>query len=214
MRRVHQDDSALDSLTNYPSTTIPDHSRLGLLQGQDTTRIPTPILPNFAAQVRGQQCGLANMGHHHTGLLDPQVPRSIGMNSDWQQVQSNRRLPSPISEDADSPSMIIDGNGDDATSSQLSARLRNSSISNCEHDMEHPNAMELEASSPPSHQITEGDPAESPSPTRKSHMRNKHTINTWTCTPGMKRSFSMGYRADCEKCRAKVPGHFNHIIIS
>jgi hypothetical protein len=30
----------------------------------------------------------------------------------------------------------------------------------------------------------------------------------------MKKSFSMGFRADCDKCRAKVPGHFNHIIIS
>jgi hypothetical protein len=25
-----------------------------------------------------------------------------------------------------------------------------------------------------------------------------------------KRGFSMGYRADCEKCRMKVPGHYNH----
>lgn len=22
----------------------------------------------------------------------------------------------------------------------------------------------------------------------------------------------MGYRADCEKCRARVPGHYNHLI--
>lgn len=22
----------------------------------------------------------------------------------------------------------------------------------------------------------------------------------------------MGYRADCEKCRARVPGHYNHVI--
>lgn len=27
-------------------------------------------------------------------------------------------------------------------------------------------------------------------------------------------SFSMGYRADCEKCRLKVPGHYSHIIRS
>lgn len=27
-----------------------------------------------------------------------------------------------------------------------------------------------------------------------------------------KKSFSMGFRADCEKCRQKVPGHFNHIV--
>ncbi len=28
------------------------------------------------------------------------------------------------------------------------------------------------------------------------------------------KSFSIGYRADCEKCRNRVPGHFNHIIVS
>ncbi|CRK23673.1 hypothetical protein BN1708_018050, partial [Verticillium longisporum] len=52
-----------------------------------------------------------------------------------------------------------------------------------------------------------------PSPGRsRGHMRSHHTINTWTWQPGMKKSFSIGYRADCEKCRLKVPGHFNHII--
>ncbi|KAI9683889.1 MAG: hypothetical protein M1829_004224 [Trizodia sp. TS-e1964] len=27
-----------------------------------------------------------------------------------------------------------------------------------------------------------------------------------------KTSFSMGYRAGCEKCRNRVPGHFNHVV--
>jgi hypothetical protein len=27
-----------------------------------------------------------------------------------------------------------------------------------------------------------------------------------------KRGISMGYRADCEKCRLKVPGHMNHFF--
>ncbi|KAL8854486.1 MAG: hypothetical protein Q9221_000757 [Calogaya cf. arnoldii] len=34
-----------------------------------------------------------------------------------------------------------------------------------------------------------------------------------TSTKG-KMSISMGYRADCEKCRMKVPGHYNHWIRS
>lgn len=34
-------------------------------------------------------------------------------------------------------------------------------------------------------------------------------------TSGSKKiSFSMGYRADCDKCRRKVPGHYSHIIRS
>ena len=28
-----------------------------------------------------------------------------------------------------------------------------------------------------------------------------------------KRSFSMGFRADCEKCRMRVPGHMNHFVL-
>ncbi|OIW24679.1 hypothetical protein CONLIGDRAFT_584053 [Coniochaeta ligniaria NRRL 30616] len=56
--------------------------------------------------------------------------------------------------------------------------------------------------------------AATPSPPRKGHSRSRHTVNNWTQQPGMKKSFSIGYRSDCEKCRLKVPGHFNHIIIS
>jgi len=62
---------------------------------------------------------------------------------------------------------------------------------------------------------------EKETPTKKGHQRSKHSLRTWTGfegdkggvgAGGMKRSFSMGYRADCEKCRMKVPGHFSHII--
>ncbi|KAH6719140.1 hypothetical protein DL95DRAFT_391348 [Leptodontidium sp. 2 PMI_412] len=94
-----------------------------------------------------------------------------------------RRLPSPISEGETSPSVIVAGFG----------------------DMQ----MEVESSSQ-----TEPDKE---TPTKKGHTRSKHSLRNWTgygseLTGGMKRSFSMGYRADCEKCRMKVPGHFNHIV--
>jgi hypothetical protein len=54
-------------------------------------------------------------------------------------------------------------------------------------------------------------------PTKKGHTRSKHSLRSWTGAGelvgiGTKRTFSMGYRSDCEKCRNKVPGHFNHII--
>ncbi|KAH8592483.1 hypothetical protein B0O99DRAFT_653863 [Bisporella sp. PMI_857] len=57
-------------------------------------------------------------------------------------------------------------------------------------------------------------------PTKKGHTRSKHSLRQWTGIGGdpdgngvgMKRTFTMGYRADCEKCRNKVPGHFSHII--
>jgi len=30
---------------------------------------------------------------------------------------------------------------------------------------------------------------------------------------GGRRGFSMGFRADCDKCRARVPGHMNHFVL-
>ncbi|KAG9233872.1 hypothetical protein BJ875DRAFT_30981 [Amylocarpus encephaloides] len=96
-----------------------------------------------------------------------------------------RRLPSPISEGEMSPSIIVDGIGD----------------------------MQMEMGNSPH--------PERETPAKKGHTRSKHSLRTWTgsgfgsemnANPGMKRSFSMGYRADCEKCRMKVPGHFSHII--
>ncbi|KAK0104571.1 hypothetical protein ONS95_004857 [Cadophora gregata] len=94
-----------------------------------------------------------------------------------------RRLPSPISEGETSPSVIVAGFGD----------------------------MQMEVESSSQH-----DP-DKETPTKKGHTRSKHSLRNWTgfgseLNGGMKRSFSMGYRADCEKCRLKVPGHFSHII--
>jgi len=95
-----------------------------------------------------------------------------------------RRLPSPISEGETSPSVIVAGFGD------MQMEVENSSHQ--EYDKE--------------------------TPTKKGHQRSKHSLRNWTGLEmggpghGMKRSFSMGYRADCEKCRMKVPGHFSHII--
>lgn len=101
------------------------------------------------------------------------------------QFRRGRRLPSPISEGETSPSVIVAGF----------------------NDMQ----MEVEPSSQP-------DPNKE-TPTKKGHTRSKHSLRNWTgCGTdpngfgGMKRSFSMGYRADCEKCRMKVPGHFSHIV--
>ena len=194
--------------------------------------MPTPIQPSFAAQVRGQRCewagpgptvsavnGIVNMGHQSTSVSDNEsVPRIIACDADWQALHNNRRLPSPISEVDDSlpdgmrgPSdMAFDG--DDV----ICEHVRDGSISprDVQHDMEHPNAM-MDVETPPASQAADGDAdGDSPSPNRRGHMRSKHTINSWTWQPGMKRSFSIGYRADCEKCRLKVPGHFNHIIVS
>lgn len=187
-------------------------------------RIPTPIQPSFMTQVRGNAWaetpdaelshpnGINNMGHQPAPFAPPPadhtVPRTVGAD-EWNAVR-NRRLPSPISEGEDahaqatSPGMVLDG-----STTHLAHRLASQvSITtpdehHCDHMSEGP-AQEAEA---------EGGRT-TPSPGRKGHTRSRHTIDSWTWQPGMKKTFSMGYRTDCEKCRMKVPGHFNHIIVS
>ncbi|KAI5464843.1 hypothetical protein BGZ63DRAFT_350626 [Mariannaea sp. PMI_226] len=196
-------------------------------------RMPTPIQPSFAAQVRGQQCewagpgpavkvlnGVVNLGHHQTGFSDTQcVPRTMASSNAWQDVQNNRRLPSPISEGDDSManSTFVDSGDSGMT---MDTHVPDQQFEcfapqpSPPHAMEHPNAMiDIDSQTPSQAVDGEEDPT-TPSPSRRSHIRNYHTINNWTWQPGMKKSFSIGYRSDCEKCRLKVPGHFNHIIIS
>jgi hypothetical protein len=233
-----------------------------------TGRMPTPIQPSFAAQVRGGKNWSGTAGnimattppHHVHGsapgthgdfgisqMGEPGFQRSLGGSmitgpgstgmADWSMVQ-NRRLPSPISE-----------NGAEGEGSQSSSGMVMDSIAP-NHGCHGPDysllpslplrassAMEMGGSAPAVHVPPRvatphvgmtgessscsagGDgsmevEAATPSPPRKGHSRSRHTVNSWTLQPGMKKSFSIGYRADCEKCRLKVPGHFNHIIIS
>lgn len=157
---------------------------------------------------------------------------------DWSMLQ-NRRLPSPISESGgednglESPQMMLDsqhfprqqqhtGHLSHLTHqhpliSSLPSRGNLATIQTDQHSNttigregtpgEH-GGMDVEGSTSPS--------SSTPSPGKKfGHTRSKHTISSWTnLQPGMKRSFAIGYRADCEKCKNKVPGHFNHIIVS
>ncbi|KAM7221846.1 hypothetical protein V8F06_002839 [Rhypophila decipiens] len=191
-------------------------------------RMPTPIQCSFAQQVRGNSWNnetpmLPSTPQRPSGLMGYEsVPRSLDgpaataqVMADWSHVQ-NRRLPSPISESGgeDSPPIILDSSPfQQATGGHLSQVVHHhpmlstlpSGSKSCSPTSPHENA---EWSS-----MADGS---SPLPTsRKGHTRSKHTVNSWTALqPGMKRSFSIGYRNDCEKCQARVPGHFNHIILS
>lgn len=106
----------------------------------------------------------------------------------------SRRLPSPISEDEISPSAIVSGFNSMAMSMET----------------ESPRQDHTPKQSSPLDKSQEKD-----TPMKKGHQRNKHSLRNYTgfdVEQGAKRTFSMGYRADCEKCRNKVPGHFSHIV--
>lgn len=199
------------------------------------SRMPTPIQPSFAVQVRGNNWGGAAGNLMHNSMAAPtpavstedrSVPRTLehpAVMGEWSMVQ-NRSLPSPISEsgieEAGSPDMVMDSMAFQSQGHDQS----HEHIEGCgEHDDELLNTPNRSTamrsspapmgSSPIRGSALDSDPAATPSP-RKGHTRSRHTIVAWTQQPGMKKSFSIGYRADCEKCRNRVPGHFNHIIVS
>ncbi|PSR84051.1 hypothetical protein BD289DRAFT_453512 [Coniella lustricola] len=211
------------------------HSQPDPMQpGSITSRMPTPIHCSFASQVRGNNWGgaagnmLQTSGFGHPPPPNT-VPRSLDRTtmSDWNLVQ-DRRLPSPISEsggeDLMSPSMILDSQLHPcfppraASAMDFAVPARTPSALSTVSDVTggtsttttttsymasdiRPHAMDIES-------VTATSP-------KKGHARSRHTLNGWTQdVPGMKKTFSIGYRADCEKCRQKVPGHFNHIIVS
>lgn len=179
-----------------------------------TGRMPTPIQPTFAAQVRGQgqqwaesgRSGLVNMGHQYSGFARPtDLPTT---KADWRSFQNNRSLPSPICE-------MEPPTHDSGECEHMGQRQGPHGDADSLREMEHPNCMmDVETPRMPQQPAEQGGEPASPSPARKGHIRSMHTVNSWTWQPGMKRSFSIGYRSDCDKCRDKVPGHFNHIIVS
>ncbi|EFY89203.1 hypothetical protein MAC_04790 [Metarhizium acridum CQMa 102] len=220
-----QQDAEMDMM-DVTISSPPDHDEVAqpsaLLLDRSTGRMPTPIQPNFAAQVKGQHSGwaatvqtqttpngVANLGHHVMGISqDQRVPRAMTGGPDWQTLQNHRRLPSPISEMGDP---IMHDGGDIPTCMMMDSEGQFGQLSQPSpvhgsmsgqpsplHAMEHPNAiMDADSHHLLQHGESDTDPS-SPSPSRKGHQRSKHTVNSWTWQPGMKKSFSIGYRSDWE----------------
>ncbi|KAK0615614.1 hypothetical protein B0T17DRAFT_592373 [Bombardia bombarda] len=189
---------------------------------------------NGGNSLAGNSQQLTNMMDNGGHESSSSIPRSLDgatanaaqFISNWNMVQT-RRLPSPISESGgedgssgslESPRMVLDS----SSSSSSFQSINNNSQNHHNHNLgrlthQHPllSTLPTRSSSAADGMDVESSPTTTTPSPKKGHARSKHTINSWTALqPGMKRSFSIGYRADCEKCRMKVPGHFNHIIIS
>ncbi|KAK3381910.1 hypothetical protein B0H63DRAFT_476863 [Podospora didyma] len=209
------------------------------LQGE-----PLTITPEESTSMEFRDSSLAEALQGSNMMGHESVPRSFDgsagtaqVMADWGMVQ-NRRLPSPISESGgedslESPRMVLD------SSSQQHHMGHLDHLTHHQHLMQSgggippraSSAVELGAQdrtpsprawrestplaeSPNNNNAMEVESPSTPSP-KKGHTRSRHTLASWTALePGMKRTLSIGYRADCEKCRLKVPGHFNHIIVS
>lgn len=96
------------------------------------------------------------------------------------------RLPSPISEDGDIPASDYKSSSNDAEMSYTLSHPASPHGFDSHHDQEQQRGTSEVAG--PSSSVTK-------------------------TTPSKKKvTFFMGYRADCDKCQRKVPGHYSHII--
>ncbi|KAL1889696.1 hypothetical protein Cpir12675_005674 [Ceratocystis pirilliformis] len=181
-------------------------------QNNLASHIPTPIDASFPGQHRSWSgpgpaisClnGSRKFSNEHESMTyqstdDFTIPRTIGTDGSWSHTHQHldrAGLPSP--ESSFDSSMQEDDNADVEMDYEQSP------------DREFPPQMQVPILQEPS----SPHPETNSSPSWKGHNRSRHTVNSWTWQPGMKRSFSIGYCSDCEKCQMKAPGHFNHIVI-
>lgn len=191
---------------------------------------PSPIphhLINQSLNISGGRTATPIHGHFTLNMHSDRImgdARSIGSQAltikspgpqteeetDWWR---RRRLPSPISEGGDA---VADRMGGIETNSE------GCSNKSPFHDNlvwpASPPTMDIDNQSPsgqwpgvPEPDAVEGGQLKnviSAGPTNESVMGGNAAFGKG------KVSFSMGYRADCEKCRLKVPGHYSHIIRS
>ncbi|KAF2268053.1 hypothetical protein CC78DRAFT_576604 [Lojkania enalia] len=189
-------DSPMAPFHLRPAKLNPDLFSSGL---NNTGRMPTPIYPTFHAP-RGT--GMAGLGYPSSGLaggshsvfgvsnpdnhpiLQPPPPRK----QPQLDQDRSRRMPSPISEDEDLPDTPTA-----LTQSQLSR------LSVTSHTGNPPDSMDTEGNADMTAQL----PGAGTTPTRGRKRSGAFTG---------KGRFSMGYRDDCEKCRARIPGHYSHFL--
>jgi hypothetical protein len=130
-----------------------------------------------------------------------------------------RRLPSPISEAGDvyskmEPATNLDketGNQKDWPDSPSSMEVDGDIPSNMFLQVPEQN-LGFPAQMPVSKFETESTIPTSTTSTPTTESTSKH--QPVTAPRREKISFSMGYRADCEKCQMRVPGHYSHIVRS
>ncbi|OJJ42973.1 hypothetical protein ASPZODRAFT_136845 [Penicilliopsis zonata CBS 506.65] len=183
-----------DNLSPWPPG-VRDH---GVVQ-------PSPIphhLIDQSLNLSGGHVATPIYGHFNEGTLN--APSDVMMDDDSPTVTSSnvehgketawwrrRRLPSPISED--------EGSGDCLQETQFlrgqtcPASPPMKSFDGLLEEQDEP-VMMMEATQDLEPNTTK--PPQAP-PVKKGRI-----------------SISMGYRADCEKCRRKIPGHYSHIIRS
>jgi len=188
-------------------------------------RIPTPIYANF-------QLGTPPQRHNTTSVLDqyPQQSPLHQFSNDSQPVlpagftrphhrprlsaENEYRIPSPISEDTDFDNDGIDDLASTPTE-YASSQLERLSVSQGDDGMEWDSASSVMSSQGYQQQGTTTDEgvdvetgAVPPTPTTAMKMGRARS----DAITGSAKRVVFGYREDCAKCRARIPGHWAHFI--
>ncbi|KAL1977613.1 hypothetical protein VTN31DRAFT_472 [Thermomyces dupontii] len=176
---------------------------------------PSPIphqLVNQSLSISGGRTATPIYGHFprdsiQPGTMDGGPPEGCDGNTfleapskreaDWWR---RRRLPSPISEDGDAASSPFPASG--SSSSTRPHSPPSAALDTCTRQWLTVPEPDLEPTARQPGSAVDRTP--SPAAGSVSDAVPRRT----------KISFSMGYRADCEKCRLRVPGHYNHIVRS
>jgi hypothetical protein len=171
-------------------------------------RTATPIHGHFTLNMHPERINARSIGAQMLAVKSP-GPRTEEETDWWRR----RRLPSPISEGGDA---VVDRMG--ATETNSDGYSGRSPF----HDNlvwpASPPSMDVDYQTPsdqwssvPEPNAVGGGPVGRATLAGPSH----ESVTGLNAASGKgKVSFSMGYRADCEKCRLKVPGHYSHIVRS
>ena len=175
----------------------------------NANRVPTPIYPHFTGLSTPPDGRINTPGlRPPPNLQVSPAPRPasrprISTNTEQQDAfLRRRRLPSPISEDEnmDSPTNITKNALRDLDMSATTPATQRFP----EHDL----------MTPETPGFMPGQSLSSSTPTRWSPTggRRRSDAVSGGGGEGGKVVFSMGFRADCEKCRERVPGHYSHVL--
>ncbi|KAK2801672.1 hypothetical protein FQN51_005216 [Onygenales sp. PD_10] len=199
-------------------------------------RMATPIYGHFTANMN-----VDSMLHDSTAENDPPVTSSnntlpLTDGEDWWR---RRKLPSPISEDEISPTTPFPRisayastkSADELLASSHVWRQRSHHISCPEKDWippalgqniptndQHNEIRPFQTNTPPDQNENQNPTNWAKDPSQQSTTPHPGTaqpvVNDTTPRPAgrSKISIAMGYRADCDKCQRRVPGHYSHII--
>ena len=212
------------SFSQSPEDTLPSTS-IGKLptniwqsRMRQTNRVPTPIQPPGRPGTHPLQTRTGT--RQHIRQRHPQENISTATSGELLEV------PSPIDEDE----VPTPPSAAEAAGSQLSMLTVN------DMDMEPSSALDLPTISvdpsltPRSGDISDVESAIDIDPMDDSESRDSRLTvrkqrqrsgalssgqgspSPVRADPNARRGFSMGFRADCEKCRMRVPGHMNHFL--